>query len=188
MKKTIFLDIETTGFSGQWDYVIELAAVCYDLDDGKILSTFHKYVKPGRKIPQKITELTGITNEAVAHCPSEKEVLMDFNEWFVVNKPTSIVGHNCKSFDIRFLNERFSHYYLSWDVADIEIIDTLALARQLSKANKISPPNLRQPTLAAYFGIEYDAHSAINDVVALIDIYKKLKTVDKPVSRLDLGF
>ena len=55
----------------------------------------------------------------------------------------------------------------------MEIIDTLTLARQLTKAGKLPVDNHRQTTLAAYYGIEYQAHSAIEDVKALIQVYEK---------------
>jgi DNA polymerase III epsilon subunit-like protein len=56
--------------------------------------------------------------------------------------------------------------------ANEEIIDTLQIARKL----KLPVPNNQQPTLAAYYGVNYRAHSAIEDVRALIQIYFKMTT------------
>lgn len=70
----------------------------------------------------------------------------------------------------------------------MEIIDTLAMARALNKNGKISTENCKQPTLAIFFHIEYEAHSAINDVEALIKIYQKMIALNKPATRAELGF
>lgn len=188
MSKTLFLDIETTGFSRQWDFILELAGIIYNDQTKEIVDMFHEYIKPGKNIPYKITELTGITNAQVAKCRNEKDVLMDFSEWVAVNHPNKIAGHNCKSFDLSFIREKDAKYHTGWNEEGIEIIDTLALARQLNKAGKISTENCQQPTLAAYFGIEYEAHSAIEDVRALIKIYEAMQKLNKPVTRADLGF
>lgn len=187
MNKALFLDIETTGFSRQWDNIIEIAAILYDLDSGTELDSFHEYIKPNKKIPAQVAELTGITNGLVAGCRSEKEVLMDFTEWFVVTKASTVIGHNCKAFDLNFIKARCDKYGYTFNYANREIIDTLVLSRQLSKANKITVENHKQPTLAEFFNIEYQAHSAIEDVRTLIKIYQKLKNLATP-SRASLGF
>lgn len=183
---TLYLDLETTGFSRDWDYIIEIAGVLIR-DDGSI-DQFHQYIKPGKKIPAQVVELTGITNEQVMNCPSEKRVLQDFVEWVCINKPTQIVGHNCKAFDLGFIRTRCGKYGINWKEDGIEIIDTLQLARELNKSGKIKTANCKQPTLAAYFDVCYSAHSAIQDVKALALIYKKMKELNEPPTRASLGF
>ena len=182
MNKILFLDIETTGFSRDWDEIIEIAAILIDGDTGKDIDSFHEYIKPYRKITPKITELTRITNAQVANCRNEAAVLMDFSEWITLSKPTIVVGHNCKSFDLNFLQARCAKSGVSWKQPE-NIVDTLALARQLNKVGAIHTENNKQPTLAAYYGIQYEAHSAIEDVKALIKIYNKMTNVEE-----DVGF
>lgn len=188
MSKTLFLDIETTGFSRQWEYILELAAEVWDETTKQVVDSFHEYIKPGKSIPLKITELTGITNEQVRNCRSEFDVLADFCEFVAMSGITKIVGHNCKAFDLSFIREKCAKYKLGWNEDGVEIIDTLAMARNLNKSGKISTKNCQQPTLAAYFHIDYEAHSAINDVEALIKIYQKMLALNKPATRADLGF
>lgn len=98
------------------------------------------------------------------------------------------MGHNCKTFDLRFIRERCAKYGLWWDTSDMEIVDTLALARQYKKSGKLNVPNLQQPTIAEYFGIEYEAHTAIEDIHALEKIYKMFVKLGQPVTRESLGF
>ncbi len=177
----IYLDIETTGFSRDWDYIIEIAAIEYDPSTGEIIDQFHEYIKPGRKVPPKITELTGITNEALRNCRSEKEVLFDFTEWLSQKRNITIIGHNCKSFDLSFINAKCERY--GTKLPQYDVIDTLALARRMNKAGEISVPNLKQGTIAAFYDIEYEAHSALSDAAALIQIYSCMKGQEE-----DVGF
>ena len=188
MSKILFLDIENTGFSRQWEYILELAAEVWDETSKQVVDSFHEYIKPGKSIPLKITELTGITNEQGRTCRTEFDVLTDFCEFVAMSDITKIVGHNCKAFDLSFIREKCAKYKLGWNEDGVEIIDTLAMARNLNKSGKISTENCQQPTLAAYFHIDYEAHSAINDVEALIKIYQKMLALNKPATRADLGF
>lgn len=109
MEHTMFLDIETTGFSREWCSVLEIAAEIVD-DSGKVVSQFHRYIRPYGGVPQKITELTGITNAMVAAEPNERSVLGDFMEFVYGNGVSRIIGHNCKAFDLPFLKARLGRY------------------------------------------------------------------------------
>lgn len=184
MNKTVFIDIETTGFSRQWDSIIELAAVLVDQDTQIELDTFHMYAKPKRPIPAKITELTGITNAQVSNCPNEERMLMEFTEWLINNQVQTIVGHNCKSFDLNFITNKCEFYHMPIDFSTYNIIDTLVVARQLKKEGLITVENCQQPTIAKFFDINYDAHSALEDVRALIKIYNKMINLQQD----DVGF
>lgn len=187
MNNILFLDIETTGFSAQWCSILEIAAEILD-EKGHCITRFHELIRPERGIPANITEITGISMADVADCRCERDVLRDFNEWACAHEYTTIVGHNCKSFDLRFIRERCEHYRLVWSTEGKEIVDTLALARQYKKAGKLTVPNLQQPTIAAHFGIEYEAHTAIEDIHALEKIYNCFMKLEKPVTRASLGF
>lgn len=55
----VLIDVETTGFSTDWDEIIEIAAL--KIKDGKILDKFSSLVKPTCEIDDFITELTGTT-------------------------------------------------------------------------------------------------------------------------------
>ena len=112
---------------------------------------------------------------------------MDFNEWCTCNNPIKVIGHNCKAFDLDFINKKNIFYHLTNNTLNNNIIDTLALARELKKNNLIQVDNCKQETLARYFNIDYDAHSAIEDVQALVKIYQKMLKIKTP-NRKSLGF
>lgn len=185
----LFYDLETTGFDRRWCSIIEIAAILYNMDEHKILDTFHEYIRPIKPIPAQITELTGITNEMVANCRTEPEVVKSFFAFAMGTNWDAICGHNCKAFDNQFMRTKGEVYNLPWEevIAGKQIIDTYQLAKQYKKNGKIvGTSNLRQPTLAEYYGIDYEAHSAIEDVGALIKIYEAMTS--EKVSRENLGF
>lgn len=185
--RQLFLDIETTGFSREWNEIIELAAVLYDDQKHEMIDSFHMYAKPTRGIPSNITELTGITNEQVSNCKPEWSMLLDFCNWYDDHRADQIIGHNCKAFDLQFIQTKCDKYNLHWEGANAEVVDTLTFARKLKKAGLLSTENLKQPTIGKFFGIEYEAHSALADVRALIKIYQKMVACEKP-DRSMLGF
>lgn len=184
MAKILFVDLETTGFSRDWDYIIEVAAILYDEEKQTKIDTFHEYIRPGKRLPQKITEITGITEFQLMSCRDEEQVLGDFFEWLVLSKPDKITAYN-SSFDKGFLDAKRDKYRIK--VKDHEWFDMMKFGRELKKEGKTV--DYKQTTVANYLGIVYDAHSAIEDVGALIQIYEKLglnKT--KKSIREKLGF
>lgn len=191
--KLMFLDIETTGFDRRWDHLIELAAVIYDTETKEQLEEFHEYINPGKTIPPKIVDLTGITNRQVSGCRTEREVLRDFIEFVAIHRPDAIVAHNGEQFDMPFIKSKTDFYFLP--MKDLPIIDTLKLARDLkpevTDLTAQGRPSYKQTALAKFYGIEYQAHSAIFDVKALIQIYEKMQDVQKESvksKRKKLGF
>lgn len=175
-------DLETTGFSREHHDIIELACVLWDTVSDKVIDTFHEYIRPSARIPALITEITGITNSQVSDARKSWDVLPDFYTWLQANNVDSFVGHNFDTFDSKFLEAQLARYNLVSKFRtlrfDYPIIDTMKIARQLNKSGKISTENAKQPTLAAYFDIKYKAHSAIEDVLCLLEIYKRFRRLD----------
>lgn len=167
-KLVIFVDIETTGFSREWDNIIEIAAVLYDTEERKEVDVFNEYIKPYKSIPAKITEITGIDDYTVRNARNEISVLRDYLEWVFLSGATVIIGHNYITFDGGFISTKAEKYRLP--MYALKVIDTLQVARKL----KLPVPNNQQVTLAAFYGVTYKAHRAIEDVRALIQIFFKM--------------
>lgn len=188
----MFADIETTGFSREWDAIIEIAAIIVNDENWNEIAIFHEYIKPYKKIPLKIEEHTGITNDFVESARKEEDVLMDFFEWVSLQNPDNVVGHNYITFDGQFFDTRAEKFGLN--SFTIPIIDTLKIARSKKIPVKMTTatgkPSYKQESLANYYGIVYQAHSAIEDVRALIKIYKNMtgKDSDIKTAREELGF
>lgn len=91
----VVVDIETTGGKAQWHRVTEIGAV--RVRDGKIIEEWSSLVNPGRRIPQAIVALTGITDEMVADAPAFETIADEFRAFvgdavFVAHRATFDYG------------------------------------------------------------------------------------------------
>ena len=75
----VCVDLETTGLDPKRDKIIEIGAV--KVVDGRVEETFQTLLSPGKKLEDKITELTGIRDEQLIHAPAIEEVLPAFLEF-----------------------------------------------------------------------------------------------------------
>ena len=98
----IVFDFETTGLSpDQGDQPIEIGAV--KLQGGKVVDRFQSLMRPSKRIPRFIEDLTGISNAMVAAAESCDSVMADFAD-FAEGFP--LVAHNI-GFDRRFLHDAY---------------------------------------------------------------------------------
>ena len=128
LKDTTFVvfDTETTGFNaGGNDQMIEIGAV--KLKNGEIIDRFDELIDPKRHIPDKITELTLITDEMVKGKDDEETVTKKFLEWA---GDLPMVAHNAK-FDISFIERAMKKYNLG--EFSNTVVDTLELSRALDQ-------------------------------------------------------
>ena len=101
----VFFDLETTGLLPEKDRMLQLSAVSIKMSAAKLLS-FNTYIRleEGMVVPQKITELTGITDEmSKQYGISEEKALLSFGQWLDAER-VIMVGHNVQ-FDLCFLLE-----------------------------------------------------------------------------------
>ena len=120
----VVFDLETTGFNaGGADSIIEIGAV--KINNGEIIDRFDELINPGRKLPQKIIELTNITDEMLEGKDNEENTVKKFKEW-VGDLP--MVAHNAK-FDVSFIVMAYNKYNLGEFTNTV--IDTLELSRAL---------------------------------------------------------
>ena len=122
----VVFDTETTGFNaGGEDQMIEIGAVKIRGDE--ILDRFDELIDPKRHIPDKITDLTCITDDMVEGCPDEETVTKRFLEW---TGDLPMVAHNAK-FDISFIEMAMKKY--NFGEFKNTVIDTLELSRALDQ-------------------------------------------------------
>lgn len=155
-------DIETTGLSVKDCAITEIGAVLYK--NGEVLDTFESFVNPKMNISEKITELTGITNEMVADAPVISEVLPKFLEFA---GDYILVAHNA-SFDIGFIRAACEECSLPFDPT---YIDTVAMSRYCNQ--DLKKHNL--DALSKYFNFgAFNHHRAFEDAHMLALIFGKL--------------
>lgn len=161
-EETVVFDVETTGFSPLKERMIEIGAV--KIKNGEIGESFCTYVDPEKRVSQRITELTSITNEMLVGAPKEKQALQAFLD-FVGDRP--LVAHNAK-FDISFLTAATRRCNISYKA---KYLDTLALSQAVVTGIK----NFKLDTLAKALDVQQiHHHTADDDALTLAGIYKKL--------------
>src|SRR5690625_2343893 len=63
----VVFDVETTGLSSVYDTIIELAGV--KIHNGEIIDRFERFANPHRPLPEKIIDITGITDDMLKDAP-----------------------------------------------------------------------------------------------------------------------
>lgn len=172
----LVFDTETTGLDSKTDTVIQVSAQKIDPETFKMLDEFDVIINPLRQVSEKITEITGYTNEFLSEQLPEEFVFMDILEFF--GEHPIVVGHNV-DFDIRFMSECFMRNGKSFHPDDV--IDTCRMARQILKKGA-DVENHRLGTVASYYGVDSDLtfHEAQDDVKATVRILVSMLPDERP--------
>ncbi len=163
LRPIVFFDLEATGLDWESDRIIEIACVRVNVDG----STF-KYdtlINPECDIPEVVTELTGISNEDVEFAPAFHEVAAILED---VMAGSDLAGYNAANFDVPLLQAEFMRLGrpFPWP-EDMVVLDSLEILRK----NEIRSLAW---TYRHYFNREFpDAHRAINDVEATVEIFNE---------------
>lgn len=157
----VSIDLETTGLNPKRDRIIEIGAI--RVEQGKITGEFSTFVTPGRKLEERITELTGIREEDLADAPELDEVFPELLE-FMGELP--LLGHRIL-FDYSFLKKAAVDRKLTFERS---AVDTLQIAR------KYLPdlPHRNLEYLCRYYEIPHHAHRALEDAKATDQLFRKL--------------
>ena len=167
--RPIFYDTETTGIKAQSDEIIEIAA--YDLEND---TSFEALINPNRPIPPDATAVHNITDEMVADKPTFKEIGAQFAAF--CSGDVVLIAHNNDGFDQPFLQHSFTRHGLT--LPRWTYFDTLKWARRY----RPDMPRHTLQHLREAYGIEANnAHRALDDVIILAKVYKKM-TDDLPIN------
>ena len=187
-KKILWLDLETTGTDSRVNSITEIAAIYKDLDNPETEDIFHEYVHYASYPDDydEVAKITGLTPEILAAKGiTEKQCYQRFITYLTdkVNRfdrgdKIIIAGFNVKSFDSQFIrqlwNRNDDRYFGSYfESICIDVMSTVAEAKLDGKIAGI--PNNKLSTVCQFFGIEFEAHSALADVKATIELYETIK-------------
>ena len=176
----ISIDLETTGLNPKLDRIIEVGAV--KVVDGQIVDTFETLINPGRKLEERIADLTCITDGDLADKPYIEDVLpklLQFMEMDGVSLDASqitgaaggvgalpMLGHSIL-FDYSFLKKAAVDRKLKFEKWGV---DTLKIARKYL-------PELEHRSLGYlcnFYQIPHKPHRALNDAEATHLLYQRL--------------
>ena len=163
MDEYVVVDLEMTGLSARDDQIIEIGAI--RVKNHEIVDKMECLVNPRCKIPERVTELTGITDEMVKNGEDRDgaiEKLLDFIGDSV------LVGQNI-SFDYSFLKQWAVNHKRAFGAS---ACDTLKIARAMLPADA----SKRLEALCEWFGITRErGHRALDDVIATWQVFEKLE-------------
>lgn len=166
-KREIVFDTETTGFDAKGaDRITEIGCIEV-IDFIPTGESYHAYIDPQRDIPERVTEITGLTREFLDGKPLFKDCAQDFLDFVGAS---DLVAHNA-DFDRGFVNAELER--AGYDpIPKSRFTDTLRIARSKFPG---SPASL--DALCKRFNISLSSrskHGAIIDAELLAEVYLDL--------------
>lgn len=166
------IDVETTGFNAKEEKVTEIAIILFD--GRKIVDKYETLINPERKIPYRITKITGINDQMLENAPKFYEIAKKLIE---MTEDTILVGHNI-NFDYRFLRSEFAEFNYDFNR---DKLDTVRLARKTIPGQD----SYSLPKLTKSLGIEHGIkHRAMGDALATLSLLKMILSIDKDAVNL----
>ena len=164
---TFIVDFETNGLNPYHDDIIEIAIKVYNED---ISYTTLVIPKNKERISEKITEITGITNQKVyeegkKHRLAYREFL-DFIKYnSSQDEPFYVIAHNGQGFDFLFIKKVLAE--MSEKMENMRYIDSIFYS-------KVVHPKMWSHSMKSLCKIHkienVDAHRAMSDVNALEEL------------------
>jgi DNA polymerase III subunit epsilon len=167
----VVVDLETTGLDVSKHEIIEIGAVRVNRDSDHH-TTFQAFVRPSRKIPKKITDLTGITQDMIEKEGERLEV--------VLRQFIEFAGNH----RLVFFKAEFDMAFLSNAAAQcgLKIENQVSCALQMARRAWPGRRSYRLADLSKDGGLSTEgAHRALHDCGLTMTIYgaaaSKLRSV-----------
>lgn len=164
----IGLDLETSGLEPKADRLIEIGAVVYDWDTKMPMQILSELIDPKMendefKLPEEITKITGITEEALGKYGGfEPDVLTRFD--MMIQFADYFVAHNGNLFDRPFLEEAYRRNQMV--LAEKPWIDTI---QDIRFPDTIKARNLHHLG-ADHMTLNPFRHRAVFDVLTMFKV------------------
>lgn len=158
----VFLDVETTGLNVVRDRILQIALVKLH-KNGQPQSELSMLINPGIPISEESMQIHGITPKDLANKPVFQQVAQKI--WDFIGD-SDLAGYNSNRFDVPMLMEEFSRVGMEFDVSKRRLIDVQRIFYKME-------PRTLKAAYRFYCGQELtDAHDALADVKATIDVFK----------------
>ena len=176
----VFYDLETSGLNPQSCEAIQIGAIA--VSNGIEISSFQTLVKSVDTIPEKVVEITKITDDKIKYAINLETGWEMFFDWLSSLNPVVMIGHNSNKFDKFFLDkalQRFPHTIRDRlnNPNKCLHLDTLEIVRGKSQKFSPSPKNYKLGTLVEYFNIDHDphkCHNALYDSSITFELFKAI--------------
>lgn len=173
----VVYDCETTGLSPVRAgskaecHIIQLSAIrlphlCVG-GFGEPIGEREWYIRAVEAIPDRISDMTGITRDFLADKPDEDEVFPEIRDFF---RDAAVCGYNNNDFDDLFMDEMYKRHGERF--APFLSLDMYKVSKMMLSLRQVSDYKL--PTVAAYHGFtKGPLHDSTENVSMTLGIMKK---------------
>ncbi len=175
MKAFFYFDTETTGLNPKTNDVIQIAAI--PVINGVKQTPFNEYCQPFdfNTVDQGTVDVHGISISKMRTFQSPLQLIEKLEEYVLsFNVKFTIAGYNC-NFDKAMIGAMFlkaGKPELFRKLFDNDVHDVYGRAKSIK--NQLNTSSLKLSALADEFKIPINAHEALSDISATIDIDIKL--------------
>ena len=173
-ESVVLFDTETSGLDCETCEIIELAALKLKSNphgSPMITQKLEMFIKlpKGQKVPEKITQLTGITDAQLEKEGISRAEAAAMFAALLNDGPTLMVAHNAH-FDVGFAGAMFRKEN-KLPTTKLEVLDTLTIYK-----DRRSYPHRLESAIEAYNlqSKVRNSHRAIDDVLALYEVLKAM--------------
>ena len=165
-KTYVIIDLETTGLDPINDRIIEIGAI----RTGKDSKEYSTLIRQEINIPQKIRDLTGISDEDIKKGKTEETAINEIMDFIGEDM---LVGYNI-NFDIKFINEALNRQKKP------KVKNMTYYVMKYVKNDKLFLKNYKLETVTEEYGIkEKVPHRALEDVMIIQKLIAKLDKLNK---------
>lgn len=158
----VFFDVETTGLNVIRDRIIQIALIKIH-KNGQPDTEFMSLINPGIPISEESMMIHGITPKDLANKPTFVQIAQKI--WDFIGN-SDLAGYNSNRFDVPMLMEEFSRVGMEFDLSKRRLIDVQRIFYKME-------PRTLKAAYRLYCGKELeDAHNALADVRATLDVFK----------------
>ncbi len=171
----VFFDIESTGLNVIKDRILQIALVKYPKGGGEP-SEISMLINPRIPISDESFAIHKISNEMIKDKPSFDQVGQEIYDFI---GQADIAGYNSDRFDIPMLMEEFHRIGLTFDISSRRLIDVQKIFY------KMEPRTLKAAYKHYCDQVLEDAHDAMADVKATIEVFKGQLSMYKELDHID---
>lgn len=180
----LWIDVETTGLDHNRNEILTMSGMVEI--GGEVKDEFDFKLRP--TVIDDISEalkINKLTVEEVVNFPLPRHahiqlsgILAKYVNKYDKNEKFILAGQNVQ-FDKNFLRSLWERqgdkYFGSWFWH--HTLDTMTAAMMLKYIGKLDVPNFKLETLAAHYGIEFDAHNSLADIRCTRQVMMKMLEV-----------
>lgn len=188
MKPLVVFDIETTGLDKKKDYIIQFAAIKYDLDTNEKLGQINYFIQPSGNYTMSIAALAihRITPKFLSDKPFFADVALEIYDFI---KDCDILTYNGLTFDAPFLKREFHECGIEWNFSEVNFYDSYK--EELRRNSNTLGDTFKRYTGMTMEDAGYQAHDAFSDINATLTVFleqNKVNQVNPEVILTEDGF